>query len=296
MIDLTAKTAVITGGTDGIGAATALLLRRRGAHVTVIGRSPAKADALVARAAAEPGPGSLRAVVADLGRMATVEATVERLATDVGAIDLLVHCVGILIARTEHTDEGIEKDFAVGYLSRFVFLEAAARHGLLHPGTRMVNVAASGPKVPAWARMEFTDLAEVQARTGMRGHGQAQLANDLLTAQAPGRYGITAVGYGPGAVDTNIRRELPAVARILLKPVLAAVTRTPEQVAAQLAGILADPALTRDEAHFYTGKGPFPVSDFVTDPARGRALLTVSTTLARKALDSHRTGDRPGPG
>ena len=77
MVDVTGQTAVVTGGTDGIGAATALALRRRGAAVTVVGRSPTKADALLARSAAEPGPGSVRAVLADFASMATVAATVE---------------------------------------------------------------------------------------------------------------------------------------------------------------------------------------------------------------------------
>jgi NAD(P)-dependent dehydrogenase (short-subunit alcohol dehydrogenase family) len=290
MIDFTGKSAVVTGGTDGIGAATALHLYRHGAHVTVIGRSAAKADALVSRAAATPGPGSLRAVVADFSRMATVEATVERTAREITGIDLLVHAVGILITRTEHTDEGIEKDFAVSYLSRFVFLEAAARHHLLHRRTRMINIAASAPKVPSYARMEFTDLAEVESRVGMRGHGQAQLANDLLTAQAPGRYGITAIGYGPGAVDTSIRREIPAVVRAVMKPFFAGVTRTPDQVAVQLAGILADPALPGGGPHFYTRKGRFPAADFIADPARQEDLLRVSTALARKALGGDHSG------
>lgn len=284
MIDLSGTTAVITGGTDGIGAATALQLYRHGAHVTIIGRSAAKADALTARAAARPGPGSLQAIVADFSRMTAVEATVDRLARDHASIDLLVHAVGILITRAEYTSEGIEKDFAVGYLSRFVFLEAAARLKLLHPGTRMINIAASAPKVPSYARLEFSDLAEVEARTGMKSHGQAQLANDLLTAQAPARYGITAIGYGPGSVDTNIRRELPAAVRAVMKPFFAPVTRSADQVATQLTGILTDPTLDRGTAHFHGRKGPFPAAAFITDEARQQALLQTSTALARKAL------------
>ncbi len=284
MSDLAGKNAVVTGGTDGIGAATALLLRRRGADVTIIGRSRAKADALVARADTLPGPGSLRALVADFSEMATVKTTVDDLAVRVPRIDLLVHAVGILIPYTAHTGEGIEKDFAVGYLSRFVFLESAARHRLLHPDTRMINIAASGPKIPRFARVEFSDLAEVEARVGMRGHGQAQLANDLLTAQAPARYGITAVGYGPGSVRTNIRRELPAAVLAVMKPFFHFTTRDPDEVAHQLVDILTDAQLATGTAHFHTRRGPFPAADYITDPARQRALLEASTALAAKAL------------
>ncbi len=300
MIDLASRTAVVTGGTDGIGAATALRLYRQGAHVTIIGRSQAKADALTAQASAEPGRGSLRAVVADFSEMATVQATVDRLTRNTPAIDVLVHAVGILLPRTEHTVEGIEKDFAVGYLSRFVFLEAAARHHLLHPETRMINIAASSPKVPSFARMEFTDLDEVQARVGMTSHGQAQLANDLLTAQAPARYGITAIGYGPGSVDTNIRREIPTFVRAIVKPFFAPVTRTPDQVATQLVGILADPTLQNSTAHFYNKMGPFLAAAYITDPTRQEALLLASLALAKKALSSRlpepaRPGTAPQP-
>lgn len=279
---LEGRNAVVTGGTDGIGAATALRLRQRGADVMIIGRSREKAEALVARAAALPAPGSLRAVVADVAEMAAVETVVDDLSRQLGSIDLLVHAVGILIPYTAHTTEGIEKDFAVSYLSRFVFLETAAQHQLLHPATRMINIAASAPKIPRVAQVEFADLNEVEARVGMRSHGQAQLANDLLTAQAPARYGITAIGYGPGAVRTNIRRELPTAVRVLLAPVFSLATRTPDQVAEQLVDLLSDPQLGDGTAHFFTRKGAFVVSGYVADAGRQRALLTSSTALVAK--------------
>ncbi|MFI7211808.1 SDR family NAD(P)-dependent oxidoreductase [Micromonospora maritima] len=286
------KTAVVTGGTDGIGAATALRLRSLGADVIVVGRSTAKADALVARAAALPGPGSLRAITADFSSMRVVEEVVARLAGEIDAVDLLVHAVGILITRTEHTSEGIEKDFAVSYLSRFVFLEAAARHGLLHPDTRLVNIAASGPKIPSYARMEFGNLAEVESRVGMKSHGQAQLANDLLTAQVPQRYGITAIGYGPGAVDTSIRREVPAALRAIMQPFYAWRTRKPDEVARQIVDLLTDPTLAAGSATFHNRKGPFPPDGFITAPDRQRDLLRTSTALAGKALADREDGAR----
>ena len=177
-------TAVVTGGTDGIGAATALELRRRGANVAIIGRSAAKADAIVAQAQAQalPGPGSLGAITTDLSLMANVVAAGQQLASELDHIDLLLGAAGILISRTEHAAEGMETDFAVGYLSRFVLLETLHRLGAIGVPSRVITIAASSPKVPSFARMEFDDLAVVEARTGMTSHGQAQLADALLTA------------------------------------------------------------------------------------------------------------------
>lgn len=287
MNTLTGLTAVVTGGTDGIGAATALELRARGANVTIVGRSAAKAEAVVARAAAQPGPGSVRAVTADLSHMRTAREVGERLAAELGRIDLLLNAVGMLITRTAHTEEGIELDFAVGYLSRFVLLETLAARGALGPDTRVVTIAASSREVPRFARMEFADLAVVEARTGMTSHGQAQLANDLLTAQAAARYGVTAIGYGPGAVDTSIRREVPGVLRAILKPFYARRTRRPEEVGRQLADIFADTTLRSGDTAFYDRNGRFPTPAFIADQARQADLLRASLALSDKAL-AHR--------
>lgn len=286
---LDGRVAVVTGGTDGIGAATARALRGQGADVVIIGRSQDKADRLLAEDTGRSHPGSLRAVVADFSLMSNVVTAVAELSERLERIDLLLHAVGVLLTRPEHTAEGLEKDFAVSYLSRFLFLEETARHGLLHTGTRMVNIAASAPRIPRFARMEFSSLAEVQARVGMRSHGQAQLANDLLTAQAPARYGITAVGYGPGAVDTNIRREVPALARAVLGPLYSFATRSPEQAAADVLAALTDPDLPPGSATFRNRKGSFPPAAFIADQRRQQELLAVSEALTARAFDPRLT-------
>lgn len=276
------RTAVITGGTDGIGAATARALRDGGVDVVVLGRSQTKADRLLAED--RDRPGSLRAIVTDLALMANVVAAVSELRRSTNRIDLLLHAVGVLVAGTRHTTEGLELDFATSYLGRYLFLEEASRVGLLHPGTRLVNVAASAPRVPRLAQVEFGSLAAVEGRTGMRGHGQAQLANDLLTAVAPARYGITAVGYGPGAVDTSIRRDIPRLALAVLGPLYARTTRTPERAAADVVTAFDDPGLAPGTASFRNRSGGFPPSGYVTDPRRQQELMAVSEALVARAL------------
>lgn len=288
MTTLRGKIAVVTGGTDGIGAATALRLCREGAKVIVVGRSPEKAARLVARADTSNG-GSLRPVPADFSLMRNVVETVEQLAGSVDHIDVLVHAVGILLPRTEHTVEGIEKDLAVSYLSRFAYLEEAHRHGLLSRDTRLVNISASSPRVPSYARMEFQPLSEVRARVGMRSHGQAQLANDLLTIQAPHRYGLTAVGYGPGSVRTQIRREVPGPIRTLMSPFFLLTTRDADDVARQLFGIIGDPDLPTAAASWFTKNGSFEPAPFITDTRRQGHLRAASLTLLREALTAELT-------
>jgi NAD(P)-dependent dehydrogenase (short-subunit alcohol dehydrogenase family) len=277
------RTAVVTGGTDGIGAATARLLRRHGAQVIVVGRSATKAEHLVAESAALPLPGSMRAIVSDFSSMRSVRTAVDDLADITPSIDVLVHAVGVFLTRPEHTPEGIERDLAVSYLSRYVFLEHAHHRGLLGPRTRLVNIAAAAPRLPKRARTEFDDLDAVSGRSGFASHSQAQTANDLLTAQAGSRYGIAALGYGPGNTDTAILRELPWTTRALFFP-FTRNKRTPDQVAEHLLELLEDQQWSAASAGFAGRRGRFTPDPFVTDITRQRDLLAASRALVERAL------------
>ncbi len=284
------KTVVITGGTDGIGAATALELQRRGAHVWIIGRSQTKGHQLVLTAAKAQQGGSLHFLQADFSLMQNVLTAVEQLRTHVMHVDVLIHCVGILIAHKEYTEEGIEKDFAVSYLSRFVMTKALVAQQLLLPGSNVVNLAASSPKIPRMAKLEFNDLAVVESRFGMQSHGQAQMANDLFSLELAQRWNLSVVGYGPGSVDTNIRRELPRFLVQVMKPFFAFFTRKPAQVGQQLADILETQFPPAGEAWFFNKRGRFAPDAFVRDDSRRKALWAVSELLEQKAVSRERQG------
>lgn len=278
------KTVVITGGTDGIGAATALELKRRGAHVWIIGRSHDKGNQLVVASAKDQDQGSLNFIQADFSLMRNVLNSIEQLRARVTQIDVLIHCVGILIAHKEYTEEGIEKDFAVGYLSRFVMTKALVAQQLLLPGSKVINVAASGPNIPKMAKLEFHDLAVVESRFGMQSHGQAQMANDLFSLELAQRWNVSVVGYGPGSVDTSIRRELPRFLVQVIKPFFAFTTRKPEQVGRQLADILETQFPPSGETWFFHKQGRFAPDSFVLDEGRRKALWSVSEALEQKAV------------
>ena len=278
------KTALVVGGTDGIGAAVALELCKQGARVIIIGRSKEKASNVVEASKMLQTNGTIEVVVSDFSLMNNVKNTVKQLKESTTTIDVLVYTVGILITKTEHTPEGIEKDFAVSYLSRFVCTEELQAQGLLTDATIMLNVAASAPKVPSYAQMEFSNVQEVQSRVGMKSHGQAQLANDIFTQFAASRYGITTIGYGPGSVNTNIRRELPKFLVALVQPFFAFSTREPQEVGRQIASILANTNLKKGQAQYFDKNGAFTVSPFIADSKRQNELLATSIALSDYAL------------
>ena len=278
------KTALVVGGTDGIGAAVALELFQQGARVIIVGRSGEKARKVVEASKMLQSKGTIEAIVSDCSLMKNVKATVRQLRETIESIDILVYTVGILITKTEHTAEGIEKDFAVSYLSRFVCTEELHKQGLLTETTIMLNVAASAPKVPSYAQMEFSDVAEVQSRVGMKSHGQAQLANDIFTQFAAARYSITTIGYGPGSVNTNIRRELPRFLVALVQPFFAFSTREPQEVGRQIVSILSQKNLKKGQAQYFNRHGVFSVNPFIANTRRQSEVLATSLKLSEYTL------------
>jgi NAD(P)-dependent dehydrogenase (short-subunit alcohol dehydrogenase family) len=91
---LNKKTALITGGTSGIGESCAELFASEGAHVAVVGSSDmAKAEAVVARIAAAGG--TAKPYVGDLSRVSEIARVVAAVKADFGRIDILVNSAGV---------------------------------------------------------------------------------------------------------------------------------------------------------------------------------------------------------
>ena len=90
---LTGKTALITGGGEGIGKATALLFSaEEGAKVGIMSRTAARLEEVVAE---NPGPGEIRAYPGDVSKEEDVKRVVEAFYGDFGKVDILFNNAGI---------------------------------------------------------------------------------------------------------------------------------------------------------------------------------------------------------
>lgn len=125
------KRVVITGGTGGIGLATARLLAAGGARVLVTGRTPAS----VAAARAELGPA---AIVAELDARTGIDALADRAATAFGGVDALVLNAGATLAASvdDTTPEQFDEIFDINAKAPFFTLQKFIP--LLAPGSAVV--------------------------------------------------------------------------------------------------------------------------------------------------------------
>ncbi|GAA4756668.1 SDR family oxidoreductase [Amnibacterium soli] len=185
---LEGKTALVTGGTSGIGRAAAVMLAARGAHVVVSGRDSTRGEEVVT--AIRTAGGSADFVRADLADADSARALAAR-ATELGSghVDVLVNSAGIFpFGPTAETTQGdFDQVFATNVAAPY-FLVAALAPGMAERGDgAIVNVT--------------TMVAEFGA-AGMALYGASKAALVLLTKSWAAEFGpagvrVNAVSPGP---------------------------------------------------------------------------------------------------
>jgi 3-oxoacyl-[acyl-carrier protein] reductase len=147
-LGLTDRIAIVTGGSDGIGRATAAVLAREGARVAICARRPGPLEAAARELEAEGG--RVLAVQADVTRPEELERLVERVVAEWGGVDVLVNNAGTSNARRFETDDEANwqadldlKLFAAARLCRLAIPLMRARGG-----GAIVNVTTHGGKAP----------------------------------------------------------------------------------------------------------------------------------------------------
>ncbi|MDH6213125.1 SDR family NAD(P)-dependent oxidoreductase [Streptomyces pseudovenezuelae] len=220
------KTVIISGGTDGMGRATALARLSRGDHVTVIGSSRAKGDRLLAEADSP----RLRFLQADLSSIAEVERVVARIQERHDTIDALALFANRISPKRRETPDGLEYTFALYYLSRHLL------GNLLRPqldsadAPLVINIAGVGTTA---GRIDWEDPQLTRRYGQIRAQLQAGRANDLLgvafadQAGSKARYVLYHPGFTRSGADSNpnpvTRAAIRLLARFFARPVEEAV-------------------------------------------------------------------------
>jgi 3-oxoacyl-[acyl-carrier protein] reductase len=155
-LELKDKVAIVTGGTQGIGRATALLLAREGAKVAIAARGKERLEAVAAeiRAAA----GKVAAVQADVGKPEDCARVVAEALRAFGRIDILVNNAGTSSAGEFEsvTDEGWQRDLDLKLFAAIRLCRLVLPHMKEQGGGRIVNITTIGAKQPRARSMPTT--------------------------------------------------------------------------------------------------------------------------------------------
>lgn len=191
---LSGKVALVTGGSRGIGAASALALAEEGANVAIsYVASPEKADAVVNQLKAKGV--AARAFKADQASSAEVEKLVKDVAAEFGHLDILVNNAGVAIAGSVDDPKADTAAFARQHAINFDAVITAIRTAstLMGEGGRIVTVGSG-----IATRASFPGLADYAAtKAAVVGYSKGA-ARDL------GPRGITVNVLQPGSIDTDM--------------------------------------------------------------------------------------------
>jgi len=190
------RTIVITGASDGIGAAAARQLIGKGDHLVLVGRSEAK-TAACARPLGAPY------LCADFTRLDDVRALAERLRATCPRIDVLANNAGGIMGEREITADGFEKTLQVNHLAPFL-LTNLLMDILTASGAKVINTASVGARI--FGHIELGDLDNHNKYSPNKAYGDSKLANILFTKELHRRYhaqGINTAAFHPGNVATN---------------------------------------------------------------------------------------------
>jgi 3-oxoacyl-[acyl-carrier protein] reductase len=232
MIDLTGKTALVTGGARGLGKAICLNLARQGADVAFvdIGR-PEVADATVAEIEAL-GRRAL-SIPADVTDPDACAAAVAKVVATFGKLDILVNNAGItrddLIMRM--SIENWKKVMEINLYGAFYMIKAAIRPMLKAKGGRIVNMASVSGQAGQAGQANYSS-----SKAGL-------IALTKVTAREVGSRGITCNAVAPGIVMTDLTKDMnPEILDYFMKMTPLAKFATPEDIAAAVTFLVSDEA------------------------------------------------------
>jgi NAD(P)-dependent dehydrogenase (short-subunit alcohol dehydrogenase family) len=178
-MDMTGKTVLITGSTDGVGRLVARRLGVAGAHVLLHGRDRARGEA-VAAAIAAAGSGTAIFHPADFASLDEVRRLATTVRRENARLDLMINNAGIGSAsggRQRRTSaDGYELRFAVNYLAGFLLTRLLLPLLTASQPSRIVNVASAG-QYP----IDSDDVMLTKSYDGTRAYAQSKLAQIMFT-------------------------------------------------------------------------------------------------------------------
>ena len=263
------KTALVTGGSSGLGFETALALARAGAHVIIASQNPARGAAAAQRIRAEIPAALVEFVPLDTSSLASVAHVAEGMLGRLSALDVLVNCAGIgglSIGRTRRTTvDGFERALATNYLGHFALTARLLPALVAAPQARLVSVGS----LSHWfGRIHFDDLQLERRFRPTTAYEQSKLAMVLFglelhrRARAAG-LGLLSIPVHPGIANTDVFQRTLVRGSIKAR-VVDVATRIVGQSAAQgaLPVIYAAAAPEAESGRYYGPNGLLEIQGY----------------------------------
>ena len=271
------KVALVTGGTSGIGKATATALAAMGADVVVVGRDRGRGEGAAEEIRAQTG-GRVDLALADLSSQAEVRSLAEEFKRRYDRLDVLVNNAGLVQSTRTETPDGLESTFAINHLAPFLLTNLLLDTLKESAPSRVVTVSSEAER---WGNIDFDDLQSKKRYRGFPVYGMTKLANIMFTYELAGRLegtGVTATCMHPGAVNTRFGTNNTGPMTILFR-LFKPFMRSPEQGADTVIWLASSPDVEGVSGRYYADRKPMEPKKIANDPAARRRLWEESERL-----------------
>ncbi len=269
-MDMSGKTVLITGSTDGVGRRVAERLAAAGATVIVHGRDGTRAEELVSRIQDKGGKAAY--YLADLSSLEEVRILADAIERDIDRLDVLINNAGIGTSGggggRQVSQDGYELRFAVNYLAGFLLTHRLLPLLKASAPARIVNVSSVGQQA-----IDFSDVMLTRGYSGVRAYCQSKLAQIMFTfdlAEELAGSDITVNCLHPATyMDTTMVRQAG------VSPISSV-----EQGADAILNLAAGGALEGHSGLYYDGLRPSRASAQAYDATARQRLRTLSQSLS----------------
>ena len=200
---LDGTTALVTGGTGGIGLHTASGLAALGARVIVTGRDHRRGTDATAQIRARTGREQVSFIQVDHLTVGANQLLAEQLRNSLDRLDILVNNVGRVFPARQETADGYEATLALCFAGPVALTEAVLPLLARSRDARVVNMNSSAYKM--WHRDPFDDIQSQRSYVGIQAHAHAKLLNLIWTFALAERlkdHGVSVNATNPGAAWT----------------------------------------------------------------------------------------------
>jgi retinol dehydrogenase 14 len=271
-------TVLITGGTSGIGNATAVAMAAMGANVVVVGRNQERGGAAVEEIKAQSHNESVELMLADLSVQAEVRRLAEEFLERYDRLDVLVNNAGLVQSKRTETPDGIETTLAINHLAPFLLTNLLL--GCLEQSalSRVITVSSEAQR---WGTMDFEDMQSRRKYRGFPVYGMTKLANIMFTYELAERLNGTGVAVNclhPGSVGTNFGQNNKGIMALFFrtfKPFM----RSPEQGADTLVWLASSPEVDGVSGKYFSDRKEIEAKKVAYDRVARRRLWEISEEL-----------------
>ena len=206
------KIALVTGGTDGVGFSIVRALIQAGYSVHFVGSNKSKGEtALAELKKLAKDNADIKFTQIDLSDTKAAQKFGEDMAKKLPRLDVLLFSAGVMMPKRQENNYGIEKTFAINYLSAYVIAKALGPVLEKTANARVLTVSGGAPIVLK-ERLDFDNLHLEKNYNGFKAaanavHAKAVLSQ-ILAEQFSGK-GVDSNTFHPGIVKSSLGRNFP---------------------------------------------------------------------------------------